>query len=503
MPTLKARRIRGRHLLVLDLVILVLAFAGSWVAITGLAIPFGAVAIVVVAKGVALARSGTYQSVGTLTQAADFVRMMGWLLLGSTAGYLVAAISGPPLRPEFVVTDTATAALLLALSRVSLGRIGVVRHRSAEPDQSTPAIAPPPELAAMFKEFARAPRTYQPSRFWESLNQRHVGLLLHESGLGNFKRTLNTSYFQFGAAGFLRSIPVLVMSWIRHPDRSVFDARVEGGGWPERSFAIALALYANAVRHVPGGDLLDRLEEPRTGNPIVVHYGGRTISEDLCHSVEEYAAVMSGMPPDLPVRRVVELGAGYGRLAYVFAQARPEIQYHIVDIPPALYVSQRYLTSVLPEREAFRFRPFNRYADVEAEMNRARLVFLEPQQLEELPDGYADIVLTVSTLHEMREDQIAHYLKLVDRICKGAFYTKQWRRFYNDLDEITLARGTYPIPTGWMTLFERSALVPRSFFEALYLCRSGNAPPITKAPPRAAATGPGRARSVGPSQGGL
>ena len=94
-------------------------------------------------------------------------------------------------------------------------------------------------------------------------------------------------------------------------------------------------------------------------------------------------------------------------------------------------------------------------------------------ELEKLPDEYADLMLTVSTLHEMRADQILHYLRVVDRLCGGAFYSKQWRRFYNDLDDITPTRETYPIPLRWSLVFERSALVPRTFFEALYLCRSG------------------------------
>ena len=155
--------------------------------------------------------------------------------------------------------------------------------------------------------------------------------------------------------------------------------------------------------------------------------------------------------------------------------ARPaDIQYHVVDIPPALYISQRYLTSVLPDVPAFNFRPFDDYSEVATEMSRARLVFLEPQQLEQFPNDYADLMLTVSTLHEMRADQILHYLRVVDRLCGGAFYSKQWRRFYNDLDDVTPAKETYPIPRGWRLLFERSALAPRSFFEALYLTRLGS-----------------------------
>jgi SAM-dependent methyltransferase len=193
------------------------------------------------------------------------------------------------------------------------------------------------------------------------------------------------------------------------------------------------------------------------------------ISEDLCHSVEEYASIVSGIPATSRVRRVVEVGAGYGRLAYVFAKARANTQYHIVDIPPALYVSQRYLTTVLGDVPIFRFRRFDRYDEVASEMAGARLVFLEPQQLELLPDGYADLVLTISTLHEMRPDQVAHYIEVIDRICDGAFYSKHWRTFYNDVDNVAWSERELRLPPGWRLIFRRRPLAPRAFVEALYV----------------------------------
>src|SRR5205823_2935526 len=151
-----------------------------------------------------------------------------------------------------------------------------------------------------------------------------------------------------------------------------------------------------------------------------------------------------------------------------FATLHPESQYVVADIPPTLYISQEYLASVFPESPMFRFRQFSDFDTVADEMTRARFVFLEPQQLELLPDRHVDLALTVSTLHEMRADQVEHYLRIIDRICGGAFYTKQWRRFYNHADDVLHAQRTYPIPREWKRLYEGSPLVPPSFFEALY-----------------------------------
>ena len=460
---------RGRHLLVADAILLILAFSFVLVAAPDGPQAKTALAVLPFAKVVALLLSGAYQRSRPLSNRSELLRMGLTVVVATVAGDLLLTLLLEPVPAMFAAADIFAALAVLILSRFVLVAAGAQRAARLADISASDGVAVP-DLAAMDVALAGAADLYGPSVFWRSLNARHAKLLSAEGGFGRFKRTLNTSYFQFGFAAFARSLPILVASWVRHPDGAVFAARViDGDGLRARAFAVMVALYANAVRQRPHGDLLDRVGEPALGGPIAIRYGPRTISEDLCHSVEEFGSVVSGLPGASQLRHVLEIGAGYGRLAYVFAHARPDVRYHIVDIPPALYVSQRYLTSVLPEVPAFRFRPFGRYDEVAAEMDRARLVFLEPQQLDLLPDGYADLVLTISTLHEMRPEQVAHYVSIVDRVCGRAFYSKQWRTFYNDLDAVSWSEREFQLPARWRLVFKRRPLAPRAFVEALYV----------------------------------
>jgi hypothetical protein len=74
----------------------------------------------------------------------------------------------------------------------------------------------------------------------------------------------------------------------------------------------------------------------------------------------------------------------------------------------------------------------------------------------------------VSSLHEMRPDQIEHYLGRVAVHCGGYFYSKQWLRSVNPRDRIVIRRKDYPIPSNWTTVFDRRHPVQTGFFEALY-----------------------------------
>jgi putative sugar O-methyltransferase len=336
-------------------------------------------------------------------------------------------------------------------------------------------------LAQLLDELKTVPEVYRPSPFWQELAAANVKQL-EDSGFENFKRTVNTRYFNWRVLGILRhQLMAIARNWVRHPSGTVFraefpqprasvnDRAASFDGLSAWIYKTYVAMYANILHRQDRRRLLETLEEPELGNPFLVEYEGRRVSQDLCNSVHELYSILG--PDGLAASAspsFAELGAGYGRLGYVILKAIPDASYTIIDIPPALYVSQRYLTELFPMLPAFRFRPFSLYADIKAEFESATIRFLAPHQAELLPPKSFNYFINVSSLHEMTLDQVKNYFRLINTLCRGRFYTKQWRVSRTQVNGCTLREHDYPVSPEWRTLFHRKHPIQRMFFDALY-----------------------------------
>jgi hypothetical protein len=70
--------------------------------------------------------------------------------------------------------------------------------------------------------------------------------------------------------------------------------------------------------------------------------------------------------------------------------------------------------------------------------------------------------------------QINDYLNLLDIVARGGrVYLKQWALWGNPADGITVAFDRYPIPGGWLSLFEESAPVQTNFRQAAWSVPTG------------------------------
>ena len=228
-------------------------------------------------------------------------------------------------------------------------------------------------------------------------------------------------------------------------------------------------LWHFACLHDPVG-LHETLEEPELGQPIPVHIQGHRISQDLANSLHEWSRVhaLTQMAPSGGRKRVLEIGAGYGRLAHVFLHAG-HVRYAIVDIPPALVVAKWYLCNLHPDLKVFGFRHFDTYEDVAAEVEAADLCFFTSNQIALLPDGFADIGIAISCLHEMRFDQIGFYLAQLAAKATSVVYMKNWTTWKNPADGIVVDRNTFRMPAPWQGVLDEAHPINIEMWETGYI----------------------------------
>lgn len=297
----------------------------------------------------------------------------------------------------------------------------------------------------------------EPSQFWAELGAEHSRDLA-TYGVEACKRHQALRYFTWRwnwssvrsseQMRFLlkhTSVPTLI--------RTAFTpARLAGGDWegipwPKRDRW--LYTFANRLlwQYAAGRDTLGvtKLREPELGRPIPVKWRKRLISQDLANGALEAAAIGRALRGTQP-ESIIELGAGYGRTAYVLMNLFARAQYTIVDIEPARTISRWYLSQLVPPE---------------------RLRFVAPEEVDTIEAGSIDLAVTISSLQEMTPKQVGGYLELFDRVAAGgAVYLKQWETWHNPTDDVTMNIDDYPIPDRWVPLFREHAPVQTRFIQA-------------------------------------
>lgn len=197
------------------------------------------------------------------------------------------------------------------------------------------------ELILMFNEMKLARKEVQPSKYWEWLNDDSMNQFMLY-GYENFKQTINLHYFELtempnsrNLDGLNANLPLITKMrvWLSiFKKHNVFKLTTS-----LRYNLTAKLLWEYTKRNYP--KICLNLEEPREGNPARLYDKGKLISEDLANSILEYVSISyhNGEEGEnkylsynsqngkglAPVKTIIELGAGYGRTAYVFLKLHP------------------------------------------------------------------------------------------------------------------------------------------------------------------------------------
>ena len=354
----------------------------------------------------------------------------------------------------------------------------LIIKRNQEVDAQRLAAQDLERLESMFAAMKSGDSRARPSKYWIELNRMNLAQL-QQHGYENFKRTIALNYFTF-----VRILPwdSQIIFLLRHLPLPVsFDCLWRAFSAPKHDYFSAfnwiqsvlynfltLASWEYSRKAVRDPNLL-ALREPTEGNPAhITDRSGTLISQDLANSVIEISAMNLSLRPGSVA---LELGAGYGRDAHAILATNPGIKYVIVDIAPALWVAEKYLRNQFPDLRILCYRDFGHFADIEKDFLECDIAFFLSTQISQLPDGLADLVINVSSLHEMRLEQIGFYLSQFDRLLKegGTFYFKQWKCGALPFEDVVIHQRDYPIPINWTCDLSREAPIQSRFFEERYI----------------------------------
>ena len=329
----------------------------------------------------------------------------------------------------------------------------------------------PEDLKIMLEYYIHSLSYNEDSRYWHYLNAKNIQQLL-DYGYENFNRTISRNYhlwFENESSVVYQDLKkktkdvTLLLS-----DEELNRKHILFTDKESRLYNNFVYLLLKYVKKLGLEDNLNYLEAPSEGNPAVIHHGSKKICQNVLHSLIEINSINKGTNLKT-ISSILEIGAGSGRTAHAILKLFPHIKYIIVDIPPALYISQTYLSGLFPNKKILKFNPDLIFDEFRNCYTSYDLIFLMPDQFELLykNEKKIDLFLAIDCLHEMLGTRIEKYFNCADAISKN-FYFKIWNEAHVPFDDVYYSPLDYPIKSTWKKIFAGQCDFPITYYEAYY-----------------------------------
>ena len=170
--------------------------------------------------------------------------------------------------------------------------------------------------------------------------------------------------------------------------------QVRGPNMNILSYALA-TYYAMSIDRL---DLLEQLEEDELFGNFVFDIGGRPVSRDLLDSIVEFYFLDKHLGlSQSPEKRILDIGAGYGRLAHRMTSILPDIKEYLCTdgVAASSFISEYHL----------RFRKLE---------GKAKVVPLDEIE-KELSDKKIDLAVNIHSFSECGISAIEWWLSLLEK----------------------------------------------------------------------------------------
>lgn len=163
---------------------------------------------------------------------------------------------------------------------------------------------------------------------------------------------------------------------------------------------------------------IEDLDSPCVGNPYGYFIDGTFIKGGSYYQ-HYYATAIGRLIKSVTSKCVVELGAGFGGMAYYLIRDNRNLAYIDFDLPENMALTAYYLLKVFPEKKTLLFGE----ADLTQEAIQSNDILIMPSfEVNNLPDCCAELVFNSYSLAEMSLETISTYISEFTRIIKRGGY---------------------------------------------------------------------------------
>lgn len=264
-------------------------------------------------------------------------------------------------------------------------------------------------LDRMLADMEAAPELYRPTNFWQT-GLRGIVEDLRSRGVETFRShpsarvmyvptyTENSRLLRLAAALLRRrgvpGLPTLRWRLINH-QQAWFDHAVATGLDPE------------------GGLTLRGATESQVGSPVEQFtFDGLRYSRSFLNYLRGLV-FFKRVVPDADVRRVLEIGGGYGTLGEILLQGN-DVTYVDVDIPPVGFVAGWYLQQVFGRDRVAAYDETRDRQSIDLD-TLDRSAVLAPWQLPQVT-GQVDLFVNFISFQEMEREVVENYVAHVERL---------------------------------------------------------------------------------------
>ena len=128
--------------------------------------------------------------------------------------------------------------------------------------------------------------------------------------------------------------------------------------------------------------------------------------------------------------KIIEIGGGYGKLAYYILKDTKNFTYIDFDIPETLTLASYYLSKCFPDKKNFFYGEKDFKEEIKDDFD---LIFLPPWEIEKLQDNSMHLALNKNSLGEMDPETAHNYLNHIHRTTKY-FFSMNHEYFRNHFD---------------------------------------------------------------------